>query len=128
MRVGAKLTSALVALRLSARYGQSNSKLAIILHTARHERSPKPAYFTFGTFVVSAPSSDYRVAELVAEDSNGRVTPEIGNLNEGQVIGEGQTVQFELRTPPTNGQQSNLRFYISFEGANGKACNDCIFN
>ena len=75
------------------------------------QRSPKPAYFTFGTFVVSAPSSDYRVAELVAEDSNGRVTPEIDNFSEGQVIGEGQTVQFEVRNPPTNGQQANLRCY-----------------
>ena len=78
--------------------------------------------------MVSAPSSDYRVAELVAEDRNGRVTPEIDNLSDGQVIGEGQTVQFELRTPPTNGQQSDLRFYISFEGADGKACNDCTFS
>ena len=43
-------------------------------------------------------------------------------MNDGQVVGEGQTVQFELRTP-TNGQQSDLRFYISFEGADGKACN-----
>ena len=92
------------------------------------QRLPKPAYFTFGTFVVSAPSSDYRVAELVAEDRNGRVTPEIDNLSDGQVIGEGQTVQFELRTPPTNGQQSDLRFYLSFEGADGKACNDCTFS
>ena len=62
---------------MSLPYSSSGSQSA--------QRLPKPAYFTFGTFVVSAPSNENRVAE----DRNGRVTPEIDNLSEGQVIGEG---------------------------------------
>ncbi len=91
-------------------------------------RIPRPAYFTFGTFILSAESNDYRIAELVAEDRNGRVTPQIYDLSEGDVITEGQTVQFTLRSPPTNGQQTRLRFYIRFEGASGQTCENCTLN
>ena len=88
---------------------------------------PRPAYFTFGTFVISAESGSYRVSELVAEDSNGAVSPEIHNLVEGQTLAKGETVTIELRTPPTQGQQAELRYFISFEGESGEACNNCTF-
>jgi hypothetical protein len=90
-------------------------------------RLPRPAYFSFGTFTLNA-SADYRVAELVAEDQNARVTPQIFNLSEGQEIVNGESVQFELRSPPTSGQQTRLRFYLRFEGAAGQACENCTFN
>jgi hypothetical protein len=88
---------------------------------------PRPAYFTFGTFVISAESGSYRVSELVTEDSNGAVSPEIHNLVEGQTLAKGETVTIELRTPPTQGQQAELRYFISFEGESGEACNNCTF-
>lgn len=91
-------------------------------------RSPKPAYFTFGTYILSAELDDYRVAELIALDRNGRVSPEIKDLSEAQVISQGQSVQFEVRTPPTNGQQTDLRFYLRFEGGSGQACDNCTFS
>ena len=90
-------------------------------------RLPRPAYFSFGTFTLNA-SADYRVAELVAEDQNAIVTPQISNLSEGQEIVNGESVQFELRSPPTSGQQTRLRFYLRFEGAAGQACENCTFN
>ena len=90
-------------------------------------RLPRPEYFSFGTFTLNA-SADYRVAELVAEDQNARVTPQISNLIEGQEIVNGESVQFELRSPPTSGQQTRLRFYLRFEGAAGQACENCTFN
>jgi hypothetical protein len=90
-------------------------------------RLPRPEYFSFGTFTLNA-SADYRVAELVAEDQNARVTPQISNLIEGQEIVDGESVQFELRSPPTSGQQTRLRFYLRFEGAAGQACENCTFN
>ena len=88
---------------------------------------PRPAYFTFGTFVITAELGSYRASELVAEDSNGAVSPEIHNLVEGQILTQGETVTIELRTPPTQGQQARLRYFISFEGESGEACNDCTF-
>jgi hypothetical protein len=90
-------------------------------------RLPRPAYFSFGTFTLNV-SADYRVAELVAEDQNAIVTPQISNLSEGQEIVNGESVQFELRSPPTSGQQTRLRFYLRFEGAAGQACENCTFN
>lgn len=91
-------------------------------------RLPKPAFFSFGTYVLSAESANYRVAELTAEDRNGRVSPDIDGLDEGQVINQGQSIQFELLTPPTNGQQTNLRFFLRFEGDSGQPCDNCTFS
>lgn len=90
-------------------------------------RSPRPEYFTFGTFILTTGEVAYRVAELTAVDSAGYVSPYISNLSDGQILAAGETIQFEPRTPPTSGQQSSLRFYIRFEGASGQSCENCTF-
>jgi len=105
---------------ISLPYGSSGSQSI--------SRLPKPAYFSFGTYVVSAESANYRVAELTAEDRNGRVSPDIDGLDEGQLINQGQSIQFELLTPPTDGQQTNLRFFLRFEGGSGQPCDNCTFS
>lgn len=91
-------------------------------------RSPKPAFFSFGTYILSAINHDYRIVELAAQDRNGLVLPQITELTEQQIILQGQAIQFELRTPPTNGQQTDLRFFIRFEGGSGQPCEDCTFS
>ncbi|SON52801.1 PKD domain-containing protein [Vibrio tapetis] len=73
---------------------------------------PKPATYKIASFSLEAVGQDYTLKEVTAWGLMGVVQPIIKGVVEGQVIKAGETVEIELLSPLTGGQQAMLSFSV----------------
>ncbi len=73
---------------------------------------PKPATYKIASFSLEAVGQDYTLKEVTPWGLMGVVKPIIKGVVEGQVIKAGETVEIELLSPLTGGQQAMLSFSI----------------
>jgi hypothetical protein len=75
-------------------------------------------YYEVSKFKLTAAGKDFVIRNLSATDANLVVAPYFDGLRNGQIIADGTTVEFSLRSPLTRNVQANLNFYFSIEGTN----------
>jgi len=75
-------------------------------------------YYEVSKFKLTAAGKDFVIRNLSATDANLVVAPYFEGLRNGQIIADGTTVEFSLRSPLTRNVQANLNFYFSIEGTN----------
>jgi len=73
---------------------------------------------SFGNFALRARGKDYVISNLTATDSNLVVYPEFRGLVDGQIIADGETVEFYLRSSLPGDSQANVNFYFEIEDTN----------
>lgn len=78
-----------------------------------------PPQIVIETFTITAKGADFTILNLQAIDRNNVVDPEFDGLHNGMTIPAGQSVTFDLVTPPTNNRTANLLFTFT-ENRNGE--------
>jgi hypothetical protein len=71
---------------------------------------PQPTEFTIDTFLLEASGSDFTIIKLETYDNAFVVQPFFEGLYEGKVIQDGDTIEFKLVSPLTDGQIAELVF------------------